>query len=177
MRSWMVRTGVLVMAGLLPFLGPAADAAPGLSGATAAQSFGPAVTVHNAYGRCLDADVSHIGENGDVVQLWSCSGSPQQIWYGSSDNAIHVGYNGRCLDADVNHIFENGARVQLWDCNGSAQQRWLVSRPFSESTYSTIRTLYNGKCLDADLNTIGRDGTVMQLWDCNFQLQQLWWFD
>lgn len=180
MRRKLSRVGVVIVAGLLPLVGPggaagAAVGTPVTSGAPPARAVAglvSPVSVHTFYNnKCLDADLGRIAENGTRIQLWDCTGAQQQHWYQTLDNAIHVGYNGRCLEADVNHIFDNGDVVWLWDCNGSLQQQWIVTSGVSE-----IHSAYSGKCLDADLNTINANGTVIQLWDCNHQRQQLWWY-
>ncbi len=36
--------------------------------------------VNEASGKCLDADLGTIGGQATIVQVWSCSGAPNQIW-------------------------------------------------------------------------------------------------
>ncbi len=36
--------------------------------------------VNVASGKCLDADLGTIGEQGTIVQVWTCSGALNQIW-------------------------------------------------------------------------------------------------
>ena len=37
--------------------------------------------VNAASGKCLDADLGTIGGQGTIVQVWSCSGAPNQFWW------------------------------------------------------------------------------------------------
>jgi Ricin-type beta-trefoil lectin domain len=167
MLTKLGKAGVLLLTTLtaLVLSGPAgASAAPHSkpftqpSGARVSSS---GTAIHTFYsGKCLDADLNTINDNGAVVQLWDCNYEDQQLWYLTGDFAIHVAYNGRCLDADVNHIFDNGDRVQLWECNGSPQQKWYVYGDY------TIRSAYSGLCLDADINHIWDNGDRIQLWEC-----------
>jgi endo-1,4-beta-xylanase len=74
-------------------------------------------------GKCLDADSTGIGNNGDTVQLWDCWGGANQMWHIGWCDPGNPNYceiinqaDGKCLDADLNNINTNGDKVQLWDC-------------------------------------------------------------
>lgn len=54
------------------------------TGATSQQWIGNAdggEFVNVASGKCLDADLGTIGQQGTIVQVWSCGGAPNQIWW------------------------------------------------------------------------------------------------
>lgn len=40
----------------------------------------PNSIINGINGRCLDADLNTIANNGAKVQLWDCNGLPQQQW-------------------------------------------------------------------------------------------------
>jgi Ricin-type beta-trefoil lectin domain len=116
---------------------------------------------------CLDAAADQM-RNGGKVQLWTCNGQPQQIWYVEDLGVMRNGRNSNfCLEAHGEQI-RDGGTVQLWTCNYASWQRWYEG-------YSLA--WQNGKnrslCLDAKAQEI-RDGGRIQLWTCNGQRQQRW---
>lgn len=155
--------------------------AVGMLTAAAPASADPApspVKYINRYdGKCLEADLAHIGTNGDAAQLWDCWNDPgNQQW-----RIVHVDdragtfkiYNeadGKCLESDLAHS-GNGTPVQLWTCwQDPGNQLWRsVSVPptiwYPLSSQRLVNVL-TGKCLDADLAHIGDNGDRLQLWDC-----------
>jgi len=157
----MMRRAAFAAAAMLALAGGLAVAA---SPAEAAS--GSAVTI-KTNGKCLDADLNRINNDGAKIQLWDCNGSNQQKWYWGAGNTIRSGFNGKCLDADANSGGVNGTKVQLWSCNGTAQQRW-------SKWGGQIRNSQWVKCLDADANTINSNGAKVQLWSCNNTNQQYW---
>ncbi len=54
------------------------------TGATSQQwsgnPYGSGEFINFASGKCLDADLGTIGEQGTIVQVWSCGGASNQIW-------------------------------------------------------------------------------------------------
>jgi hypothetical protein len=137
-------------------------------------------------GRCLDADIFTIPNNGTKIQLWDCFASrpANQTWTLTPTPEpdvyqIRTQFNDKCLDADANTIGHNGTKVQLWDCRGlSANQLWIV-RPTQFGGIFHLVNLQSNRCLDADLFTISNNGTRIQLWDCggDFQSWQNWIFN
>jgi hypothetical protein len=66
----------------------------------------------NAAGLCLDV-VGQGTANGTAVQLWSCSGNPNQQWtYNGTTLTV---YGDKCLDVTGGGT-ANGTRLQIWDC-------------------------------------------------------------
>ncbi|WP_214415669.1 RICIN domain-containing protein [Sphaerisporangium fuscum] len=140
------------------------------TGAWAEQGAGPAPIRSRADGRCLDADLGHIGSNGTRIQLWACNGWANQAWtYDPVAHTIRSLVNGRCLDADEGNLHRNGTRVQLWDCNGHANQQWVY-----DQRTRAISNLAAHRCLDADLKGVGSNGARIHLWDCNRWNNQKW---
>lgn len=76
---------------------------------------------------CLDAYAPGDGQLGDRVQVYSCNGQPQQLWWNSwsylgSTNPLVNSAHGMCLDADTYNIWTPGDHVQLWACTGQPNQ-------------------------------------------------------
>jgi hypothetical protein len=76
----------------------------------------------NAGGKCLDVDAPNIRNNGGKVQVWDCTGQPQQQWSFRGNALVNGG--GKCLDVDAPNMSNNGGKVQVWDCNEQSQQQW-----------------------------------------------------
>ncbi|WIN00324.1 RICIN domain-containing protein [Actinoplanes oblitus] len=125
-------------------------------------------TVHSGFnGRCLDFDNANLG-NKARVQLRSCNGKPQQLWYWSGTNLVNA-YHSKCLDAPREFIWDRGAQLQMYDCLGWENAQWRREG-------STLRNGYNGWCMDAALETIWVDGGKVQNWECNGGHNQNWEF-
>jgi hypothetical protein len=120
---------------------------------------------------CLDATASHDGSNGDVVQLWSCTGNSNQLWAYIASTGQIVNYAHRlCLDANAAGL-GYGDKIQIWSCNGQAQQSWCFAYrlgPDSCSPYGndTVVNYDDYFCLDARTPGLG-DGDKVQLWSCD----------
>ena len=73
-------------------------------------------------GYCLD-DRNNSSSNGAVVQVWRCTGGPNQVWQVMSDGTIR--HNGLCLDAPGTG---NGTKVVLAACTpggpAGPDQQW-----------------------------------------------------
>jgi hypothetical protein len=125
---------------------------------TAASS--PVELVNGAHGLCLDANKTGDHNNGDVVQLWSCSGASNQMW--KENNGEFINQGGQlCLDADASGTSTNGDKVQLWSCSGALNQRWV-----SITTYQLQNLAGARLCLDAAASGDGNNGDKVQLWSC-----------
>jgi hypothetical protein len=121
-------------------------------------------------GRCLDANLDLIGQNGTPIQLWDCWGGQNQGWdikfhFASSAQLFET---GKCIDANLGFIGQDGTPIQLWDCWGGQNQAWFFNSDGS------ITNRQSGRCLDADLGTIGQKGTLVQLWKCSGGANQKW---
>ena len=113
-------------------------------------------------GYCLD-DRNNSSSNGAAVQVWRCTGGPNQVWQAMSDGTIR--HNGLCLDAAGGGT-KNGTKVDLWACGtGKSNQQWntrnwRVTNPSS------------GKVLnDAGY---GSNGTQQVLWSNTGTINEIW---
>jgi hypothetical protein len=104
---------------------------------------------------CLDV-VGQGTANGTAVQVWSCSGNPNQQWtYNGTTLTV---YGDKCLDVTGGNT-ANGTRLQIWDCStNNANQMW---------TQSGANLVWKGqnKCLDLTNGTVA-NGTPIQSWTC-----------
>jgi non-reducing end alpha-L-arabinofuranosidase len=116
-------------------------------------------------GRCVDVpNASTV--NGTQVQLWDCSGQPNQSFTLTAARQLSVYGGAKCLDASGQGT-ANGTQVIIWDCNGQANQQWNVN------PNGTITGVQSGLCLDANAAATG-NGTKLILWSCNGQTNQQW---
>lgn len=71
---------------------------------------------------CLDVPSNSL-KNGQRLQLWSCTGAPQQR-FKYQGGMIKTVDGSKCLDVRE----EDGRAVHLWDCNSLlASQHWLIT--------------------------------------------------
>ena len=113
-------------------------------------------------GYCLD-DRNNGSLNGAVVQVWRCTGGPNQVWQVMSDGTIR--HNGLCLDA-VGGGTKNGTKVDLWACGtGKSNQQW--------NTWNwRVTNPSSGKVLnDAGY---GGNGTQQVLWSNTGTINEIW---
>jgi uncharacterized protein (TIGR03790 family) len=106
-------------------------------GVTAATFSGP---IHPQAASNLCLDVAGQGTaNGTAVQLWSCTGNPNQQWtYNGTTLSV---YGNKCLDVTGGST-ANGTKLQIWDCAAkNANQTWTASG-------ATFQWKGKGKCLD-----------------------------
>jgi hypothetical protein len=129
-------------------------------------------------GRCLDADLNTINNNGTRVQLWDCDPyAAQQAFYITE---IPEGYlrfqnvaSGRYLDADLASINTNNTRIQLWDYVGGATNQWWATTVIPEG-YLRFQSPASGRYLTAE-GSVGSNGTRVQLWDYIPGGHSQWW--
>ncbi len=115
-------------------------------------------------GLCLD-DRNNSASNGAVVQVWKCTGSPNQNWQVYSDGTIR--HNGLCLDAS-GYGTTNGTKVQLWACTGAANQKWDTR---------DWRIHYDNPAADDEVlddTGHGGNGTRQQIWTNLNGTNQYW---
>lgn len=107
-------------------------------------------------GKCLDDSGSKTA-NGTAVDLWSCTGKPDQNWTVVQDGTIRV--QGKCLDV-TGESKANGARLQLYTCNaGDGAQQWQAGAD------SELVNPQSGKCLYVP-SADAANGARPQLWTC-----------
>ncbi|HEY0500153.1 MAG TPA: ricin-type beta-trefoil lectin domain protein [Kutzneria sp.] len=120
-----------------------------------------------AASKCLDVPNSTTTP-GAQLQIWSCSGRPNQAWTRTPTGQLTVTLNGvtQCVDA-YKHGTTPGTQVTVWPCNGGANQQWRVSPD------GTVAGVQSGLCLDVTGKSTA-DGAQVELWTCNGQPNQRW---
>jgi endo-1,4-beta-xylanase len=114
--------------------------------------------------RCLDVPNSS-RTDGTRIQLWDCSGLPNQNWTYTSRQQLKV-LGDKCLDA-VGYGRTNGTQVVTYRCTRGANQQWRLNPDGS------ITGVASGRCLDAVAPGTA-NGTKLQLWDCSGRANQQW---
>lgn len=108
-------------------------------------------------GQCMDVQNAHLA-SGSRVQLWQCSGGPNQAWR-IEGPLVQTG-NDMCLDVPSGNAY-NGAPLQVWQCAGdNPNQHW-------SQIGSTLQWQgQNGKyCVDVPGGNFN-NGQMLQLWTC-----------
>jgi hypothetical protein len=114
---------------------------------------------------CLD-DANNAVTTGNVVQLWTCRGDPEQNWTVEAGGTIQI--NGSyCLDSSGGATAQ-GTPVVLDPCNGSTSQVW------TPGANDSLVQEASGMCLD-DPDFATGNGTQMQIYACNGGSNQAWW--
>ena len=164
------------------------------AGAAPASAGGPSFQLlRNAWdtGMCLDADSQHIKDNGDVVQLYTCTGTLNQYW-GLENCNTSIGAcqivnqeSGKCLNVDGSsgHPYA-GDPIILWDCVNTPNNYWFAQQ--YPSGFTRLISDWGGMCLDASgsngyppplgdkvetwwcVNLDNTDPSPNQLWGPNF---------
>jgi alpha-galactosidase len=118
-------------------------------------------------GKCLDVPNS-TQANGTQLDIWTCTGSSNQIWTSTSSGQLTVysGSSQKCLDA-FNNQTTPGTKVEIWSCNGGANQQWQLNPD------GTITGAQSGLCLDVT-GASTSNGALVELWTCNGQSNQQW---
>jgi hypothetical protein len=118
-------------------------------------------------GRCLDVTGASTTP-GTQMEIWDCTGHPNQLWTHSSSNQLTVTINGAtlCLDAYKAQTTP-GTEVETWTCTGGANQQWNIN------SNGTITGVQSGLCLDVTGGSTA-DGAPVELWTCNGQRNQQW---
>jgi glucosylceramidase len=114
-------------------------------------------------GKCLDVTNGSTA-NGNLPQLWSCTGGPNQTWTLGADGTVRG--LGKCLDVKDNSTAD-GAAVQLWDCFGGSNQQWTATAGHD------LVNVGSGKCLDVKDNNTA-NGAQLQIWTCTGGANQKW---
>ena len=124
-------------------------------------STGPIVAGVNS-AKCVD-DNGQSTANGNKIQMWDCTGGPNQQWTAEPDGTLQV--YGKCMDI-TGANYANGTSIELWDCNGGANQQW-------HATSGTLVNPASGKCLDDPASNTA-NGTQLILYTCNGGANQQW---
>ncbi|KAJ7676736.1 hypothetical protein DFH06DRAFT_1168908 [Mycena polygramma] len=71
--------------------------------------------------KCLDV-TNGATADGTKLQIWTCSGGPNQNWV-ISGNTIQWSGHSDCVDL-TNGVQTDGNVMQIWTCTGGINQRW-----------------------------------------------------
>jgi hypothetical protein len=132
--------------------------------------------VNDADGLCLDANNagSTAGTNGDKVQLWTCNGTDNQVWYGYDITEGYVDlvndeYQNECLNAVDTGGLADGRHVQLWACSvDTSNMFWYQS-----GAYIFLDDDAPDYVLDATSQDLG-NGDQIQIWGFLGGTNQQW---
>jgi hypothetical protein len=140
---------------------------------------------NEAASKCLDADATAGGVNGNKIQIWDCNVQAQQSWTfwetspGSQVFYItNARYPSKCLDMDLNTFPSDGTKVQLWDCNYQKQQLFYL--PWMDASGRTLgfhqftANAATRFVLDADNSHGLANGSKVQLWENLSGKNQFW---
>lgn len=146
-------------------LPPAASPSPSPSLSQAVT--GQLTLVNDQSNTCLDT-AGRVFANGTTEDIYSCNGTPAQIWNLTADGQLTEDNGAYCLD-DSDFGTTPGTKVILWSCHGSANQQWTLQPDGS------VVGVYSKLCLDiAGQGAATADGTDLVLWTCDGQQSQHW---
>jgi len=137
---------------------PSASASP-------SPSTGVVTLVNAQSGTCLDT-AGRIFANGTTEDIYTCNGTPAQVWNLTTSGQLTQQGGAYCLD-DNNSDNTPGARVQLWTCNGGANQQWVLQ------PNGSITGVSSGLCIDVS-GEGSNVGTALVLWPCNGHPSEIW---
>ncbi|KAJ7292583.1 ricin B lectin domain-containing protein [Mycena rebaudengoi] len=73
--------------------------------------------------KCLDV-TGGVNADGTKLQIWSCTGGPNQKWTNKKDGTFQWVETNKCIDLTDGKI-GNGNQLQLWTCDSkSSNQQW-----------------------------------------------------
>ncbi|HEY3872190.1 MAG TPA: arabinofuranosidase catalytic domain-containing protein [Actinocrinis sp.] len=118
-------------------------------------------------GKCLDVKGDATAP-GTLVQLYSCDGSPGQVWRNKPDKLLVNPGSGLCLTSPDNGA-ANSTQLEINTCTGGPNQTFPVYdaslwQPQEPVTFDTPGN--SNKCLDVKGDDSGGVGTPVDLWDC-----------
>ncbi len=146
---------------------PVGSASPSPSPSASPSATAPVqVALVNAHSNtCLDT-AGRIFANGTTEDIWTCNGTPAQVWTLTPDGQLTEDGGSYCLD-DYGLEKTPGTRVVLWSCNGGANQRWMIQ------SNGSIVSANAGLCIDVSGKGTS-DGTPLVLWPCDGSQSQQW---
>jgi hypothetical protein len=134
---------------------PADARANGDAAAGGKISFTGPIHPEAAPGLCLDV-VEKGTANGTLVQVWTCTGNPNQEW--TYDGTLLRVYGNKCLDVTGGSV-DDGTPIEIWDCSAEdGNQAWTwIDGAFQWTGQQ--------RCLDLT-DGVDAPGTALQLWTC-----------
>jgi hypothetical protein len=130
---------------------------------------------------CID----NATQNAETLQMWNCTGGPEQKWADTPDSINGVGTGtfslvnqntGYCMDAPA----QGDGTVVMGPCTSSSTQQWTTlfaanPSPFTNGSYAVIQNVSSEQCLNT--NSVA-NGTLLRTWPCDTtDHYQKWHFD
>ncbi|NUS17231.1 MAG: RICIN domain-containing protein [Streptomyces sp.] len=160
----------MLLAALVPFLGPAGPAA-------AATSF-TSTAIDQASGNCLDDPYSQTASGVQLIQ-YSCNGGSNQNWSftpaGTTAGAYTVtSFAGLCLDVAGGSTADNAA-VDQATCSGADNQRFTLQPVAVAGASNTFNLVagHSGKCVAPTGDTTANNTVLVQL-PCTTAATRVW---
>lgn len=146
---------------------PPGSASPSPSASASPSATAPVqVTFVNAHSNtCMDT-AGRIFANGTTEDVWSCNGTPAQVWTLTPAGQLTEDGGAYCLD-DYGLEKTPGTRVVLWSCNGGPNQRWTIG------PNGAIVSANAGLCIDVSGGGT-QDGAPLVLQPCDGAPSQQW---
>ncbi|KAJ6463477.1 ricin B lectin domain-containing protein [Mycena sanguinolenta] len=73
--------------------------------------------------KCIDV-TNGVNADGTLLQIWTCSGGPNQQWVNRLDGSFQWSGTNKCIDL-TNGALTDGTQLQLWTCStGDSNQVW-----------------------------------------------------
>jgi hypothetical protein len=116
-------------------------------------------------GLCLDVTGGKTAP-GSALEIWPCTGNPNQRWtLNSSGELVGMGSN-LCLDV-FNGDTAPGSKLDIWPCTGNPNQQWRVT------SSGGLVSAQSGLCLDV-FNGDTAPGSALEIWPCTGNPNQQW---
>ena len=123
------------------------------------------VTIQNNEGLCL-----HVPRQGNLtpVQIYTCTGTEQQLWKITEKGTIINKFAARCLELPKRRQDQNGVDAQIFKCNDETNQQWIVREGRIESNSEL--------CLGVPDSHMHKPGTRVQAFICGSGVSLEWSF-
>ncbi len=123
---------------------------------------------------CLD-DTNLSTSAGTQMQIWQCSGNPNQSWTTHSDGTISNRYSKLCLAVQGNASYDLTAAIQqVCDSKDPGDRMRLVWTTFSDQSVGYEIVNDHEMCLD-DKYASTSDGNPVDWFQCNGTRAQEWY--
>ncbi|KAJ7292525.1 ricin B lectin domain-containing protein [Mycena rebaudengoi] len=75
--------------------------------------------------KCIDVS-GGVNADGTKLQVWSCTGGPNQQWISKTDFTFQWSGTNKCIDLTDGKITD-GSQLQLWTCDSNSNQKWSAA--------------------------------------------------
>ena len=111
-----------------------------------------------ASGLCLNV-IGGATSEGSLLQLWSCTGTPNEVWSLNQSSQLVGAGSGLCL-YPVGGTTSAGTPVQIWSCAGDPASEIWTARQTGE-----LKGQGSGLCLNVD-NGATSEGSSLIIYSC-----------